>query len=142
MATAARGLNDHALILYGRGVSFRPEHARENHHRSRRWLGQEIPRARDEADVVIVMTHHSPVPEGNPPQYQGGPFSGAFVSDMRQEILDWEPDVWVWGHTHHSLRSTLGRTLLVSAQRGYIGQEPGAELFKPAVIEIKGRERG
>jgi hypothetical protein len=82
------------------------------------------------------MTHHAPIPEANPPRHQGGALSPAFVSDLRQEILDWAPDLWVWGHTHHSMETTLGRTKLVSAQRGYIGDEEGADRFLPALVEI------
>jgi len=135
MLAAEGALNDHRLIRY-RGERFTAAHARAMHTESRAWLGREAVLARDEVDVVIVMTHHGPIPDANPPQYRGGELAPAFVSDLRQEILDWEPDLWVWGHTHFSMQSEFGATRLVSAQRGYIGQEPGAERFLPAIIEV------
>jgi predicted phosphohydrolase len=135
MIAARQALNDHRLIRYGRS-RFAPVHARAIHHDTRAWLGREVVRARDGSDVVVIMTHHAPIPDANPPQYRGGELAPAFVSDLRQEILDWQPDVWVWGHTHFSMRDRLGRTELVSAQRGYIGSEEGAERFVPTVAEV------
>jgi hypothetical protein len=135
MIAAGQALTDHRLIRYGKR-RFAPVHARAIHHETREWLGREARRARDEADTVVIMTHHAPIPDANPPQYRGGKLAPAFVSDLRQEILDWQPDVWVWGHTHYSMRGKLGRTELVSAQRGYIGTEEGAERFVPTVVEV------
>jgi hypothetical protein len=82
------------------------------------------------------MTHHAPIPDANPPVYRGGDLAPAFVSDMRAEIQTWAPDLWAWGHTHYSMEDRIGRTQLVSAQRGYLGMEPGAESFVPVVITV------
>jgi hypothetical protein len=135
MMQAGRALNDHSLIRYGERA-FTPGDALEIHRATRAWLAREVPLAREDADIVIVMTHHAPIPDGNPPQYRGGDLAPAFVSDMRQEIMDWQPDLWVWGHTHHSMQTELGSTRLVSAQRGYVGIETGADLFLPLVLDV------
>jgi len=135
MREAAHALNDHRVISYGRH-RFTPAQARSIHLETRAWLRDEIPRARDQVDVVIVVTHHAPIPDANPPQYRGGELSPAFVSDMRSEILQWQPDLWVWGHTHYSMRDRIGRTECVSAQRGYLGTDEGADRFVPMVIEL------
>ena len=135
MIRASQALNDHHLIRNG-GDVFRTVDALEIHRKTVAWLSVEVPRARSDSDVVIVMTHHAPIPDAIPPKYQGNDLSPAFASDLREQIKKWRPDVWVWGHTHHSMQTILGRTLLVSAQRGYIGVEPGAEAFVPVVVEI------
>lgn len=135
MLVAEEQMNDHRLIRY-RGKRFSPGHAQALHAGTRDWLGREAPRARAEADVVVIMTHHAPLLEANPPHYRGGALAPAFVSDLRQEILEWQPDVWVWGHTHFSLQTQVGRTKCVSAQRGYIGDEDGADTFVPLVVEV------
>lgn len=132
---AGRALSDHRLIVNGADL-FTPEHARQIHFKSRAWLAGEALWSRDQADLVVVMTHHAPIPDANPPHYRGGDLAVAFVSDMRREILSWQPDLWVWGHTHYSMRDQLGRTQLVSAQRGYIGSEAGAASFVPAIVTI------
>jgi Icc-related predicted phosphoesterase len=91
--------------------------------------------ARADADLVVVMTHYPPVIEANPPEHIGDERSAAAGSNMRAEIIQWQPDLWVWGHTHCSMTAEFGRTRLVSAQRGYFGQDDGAEDFEPAVVE-------
>jgi hypothetical protein len=93
-------------------------------------------RARGEADVVVIATHHAPLLEANPPQHQGGELTPAFVSDLRQEILDWAPDLWVFGHTHFSMRDRIGKSELVSCQRGYVGIEAGADIFVPELVLV------
>lgn len=135
MRTADQRLNDHRVIKFG-GNRFTAAQARAIHHETRTWLAREVPRARQEADVVIVMTHHAPIPEANPPQYRGGDLSPAFASDLRPQILEWQPDLWCFGHTHWSMREQVGHTLLVSAQRGYVGSEAGADSFVPEVVEL------
>lgn len=135
MARAEDDLNDHLLIRYG-GRRLRPADALAIHQATREWLSREIPRARTEADLVIVMTHHAPLADANPPEHRGGRLSPAFASDLTAEILAWQPDLWSWGHTHHSMTTRLGRTRLVSCQRGYLGIESSAETFTPLVIEV------
>jgi 3',5'-cyclic AMP phosphodiesterase CpdA len=135
MARAGQSLNDHALIRLGDRF-FHPEDALELHLNAMDWLAREVPMAREEADLVICMSHHAPIPDANRPQYRGGDLSPAFVSDLRGQIADWQPDLWVWGHTHFSMRTQIGRTKLVSAQRGYVGVERGADAFTPLVLEL------
>jgi hypothetical protein len=136
LADAWGGLNDHRLIAAGWKRPFTPHMALEQHKRAKAWLAEEARRARGEADAVVVLTHHAPIPEANPERYRGGDLSPAFASDLRAEIAAWAPDLWVWGHTHFSMDATLGRTRLLSAQRGYVGVEDGADTFVPAIVEL------
>jgi hypothetical protein len=93
-------------------------------------------RSHEGADArILIVTHHAPVPEANG-RYIGGSLSPAFASDLRQEIIDWRPNAWFFGHTHYSLDMTVAATRVGSAQRGYVGQEPGAEGFVPPIFEI------
>jgi uncharacterized protein YoaH (UPF0181 family) len=135
MERAGNALNDHSKIRWG-DRPLQPSDAHEIHLETKGWLAQEILSARQDSDVVVVMTHHAPIPDAIPPRYRGSDLSPAFASDLRPEIEAWKPDLWVWGHTHFSMQATVGSTRMVSAQRGYIGQEPGAESFAPAVLEI------
>jgi hypothetical protein len=96
MIAAGQALTDHRLIRYG-SHRFTPVQARAIHHDTRAWLRREVERARQEADVVVVVTHHGPIPDANPPQYRGGELVPAFVSDLRSEILEWQPDLWFGG---------------------------------------------
>jgi hypothetical protein len=138
MREAADNLSDHVLIRQGVD-RFSPAMARQRHGLSRAWLAREVARIRETeggaADIIIV-THHAPIPGANPPQFRDGKLAPAFASDLRTEILDWQPTAWIWGHTHYSMQAQVGRTRLISAQRGYICDEPGADEFRPAVFEL------
>ena len=133
--TAAEMLTDYWVIEYG-GHRFTPEIAQALHFASRAWLAREMPRARFEADIVIVMTHYPPLPNTSSPRHGDGLHAASYTSDMTAELANWRSDLCVWGHTHHRMRSRLGRTELVSAPRGFLGLEAGSENFVPVVIEL------
>jgi hypothetical protein len=138
MNSAAMGLNDH-VRMFLRGNRFSPSMARQVHDVSRNWLGRQVKRIRDEEGeeaTILIVTHHAPIPDANPPEYRGGRLSPAFASDMRAEIEEWKPAAWIWGHTHHSMDTVIGRTRLISSQRGYVCSEPGADEFVPVVFEL------
>jgi len=138
MHAAADGLLDHSLIVKG-GALLTPRDALAIHLASRAWLGEEVARIRaaDGPDArILVATHHAPVLEASAPEYRGNELSPAFVSDLSAEIAEWRPLAMVWGHTHHSTTGVLGETRLVSAQRGYVNSEPGAESFRPSVVDL------
>jgi hypothetical protein len=135
MVKATKALNDHHMVRNGDNI-FQPADALEIHRKTMKWLSIEMPRARADADVVVVMSHHAPIPEAIPPKYRGDDLSAAFATDLRDQIAAWRPDLWVWGHTHHSVDGRLGATRLVSAPRGYLGVEPAAEAFVPLLLEI------
>lgn len=131
-------LNDHLHINW-QGERFLPAQALRLHEASRQWLEQEIGAIRaaegDEADILIV-THHAPISDGIAPHFRSGKFSPAFASDLRAEIDNWQPKAWLFGHTHHSVDLVIGKTRLLSAQRGFVCQEDGAEHFLPVIMDI------
>lgn len=134
MKSIELGLNDHRLIRFRQG-RFRPMDAFSLHRKARDWLRQSVPVACLETDTVIVVTHHAPTPQANAPQYKGGILSPAFASDMEAEVRDLGADLWISGHTHYDHDFILGRTRMVSHQRGYMGSE--AEIgYQPSIIKI------
>ena len=135
MRAAGHGLNDHRAIRKG-GGHFLPQDALVLHWESREWLAAEIPKAKGEADIVLIVTHHAVTPLANPPEYRGGALSPAFVSNMEDEVGAWAPDMWVTGHTHFSLDVVVGATRVLSSQRGYVGVEDGAEKYLPLIVEL------
>jgi Icc-related predicted phosphoesterase len=81
----------------------------------------------------VVITHHAPVI--NPKtQYADSPISPAFNSlDMLKVIEDYQPNLWVYGHTHECDDQTIGKTRILSNQLGYPNGLGGHECldFKP-----------
>ncbi len=138
MREAAAGLNDHRLMRL-HGKHFAPEDALNFHLVSRLWLAAEVSRIRSDEGLdakILIVTHHAPHGEGGAPNYRGGALSPAFASDLTAEIMAWRPTAWIFGHTHYSCRIDVDGIPVVAAQRGYVCSEPGAETFRPAVIEI------
>jgi predicted phosphodiesterase len=135
MERAGRALNDHTRIRFG-DEWLSPREALEIHLETKAWLEKELMSPLGNDDVRVVISHHAPIPEAIPPRYRGDALSPAFASDLRSEIEAWKPDLWVWGHTHNSMETRVGATRMVSAQRGYVGVEPGAESFVPVILEI------
>jgi predicted phosphodiesterase len=67
----------------------------------------------------VIVTHHAPVINPNT-KYQGSELSPAFNSlDMEEIISKYQPELWVYGHTHECDRQTVGKTKIVSNQLGY-----------------------
>jgi len=135
MMSAAVGLNDHRCIALD-GNYFTPGRALEMHERSRAWLAEAVPRAKDDSDIVIVLVHHGVVPEANAPEHRGGSLAPAFASDLTEDIREWCCDLVAAGHTHHPLDMMIGKTRIVSAPRGYVGTETGVENYVPLIVEL------
>jgi len=84
----------------------------------------------------VVVSHHAPVI--NPATtYRTSPLQPAFNSlDMIPVIEEFQPDLWIYGHTHECDDQMVGKTRIISNQLGY-PQEPVAEFDpkgKPVII--------
>lgn len=67
----------------------------------------------------VVITHHAPVAKHNT-QYRESPLQPAFVAcDVIPLIEKYQPDLWIYGHTHECDRQEIGKTMLISNQLGY-----------------------
>lgn len=133
MRLAGINLNDHRLIKCG-GRRFTPDEALARHRIARSWLENEL--ARGNGQPTVVVTHHAPVRAASAPEHEGSALEPAFVSDLEGVIGKYEPAAWVWGHTHHSVDFHIGETRCISAQRGYIDEDPRAAGFRPAIINV------
>jgi predicted phosphodiesterase len=76
------------------------------------------------AGPTIVVTHHAPSIQSIEPEYQNDPISASYASNLEELILSHEIDLWIHGHTHHCVDYTIGKTRVVSNQRGYPGECP------------------
>ncbi len=67
----------------------------------------------------VVITHHAPVI--NPrSKHLGTPLTVAFNSlDMLEIIEKYQPDLWIYGHTHECDDQMIGKTRIISNQYGY-----------------------
>lgn len=67
----------------------------------------------------VVISHHAPVVRKNS-EHSTSEMQAAYNSlDMVDIILEHQPDLWFYGHTHECDDQMIGKTRVVSNPRGY-----------------------
>lgn len=100
------------------------------------WLEERFAERHDGATVVI--THYAPSRQSIHPRFAGSPLNACFISDLEAQILRWQPQLWLHGHTHDSFDYKIGSTRVVANPRGYAPNGVVEnKLFDPTlVIEV------
>lgn len=125
MEIAQYRMSDFTMIKKEQGLSLSPRDTIELHKayaaKLESWFAQELDGAR------VVISHHAPVT--NPQtQYADSPLAPAFISlDMCDVIERYQPELWIYGHTHECDDQMMGQTRIVSNQRGYPNRRGGFE---------------
>jgi predicted phosphohydrolase len=125
---ARRYMNDFVRIRQG-GHRFRPEDSVELHEASRTWLVCQLEQAFD--GPTVVVTHHLPASTSIATRYANDPLNPAFASRLEGLIENYQPALWIHGHTHDACNYELFRTRIVCNPRGYPGEHDHAG-FNPA----------
>lgn len=123
-------------------LRFNPKRTMSLHAESRAWLRERLAVPFD--GKTVVVTHHCPHPMSVAKEYQGDHLTPAFCSDLSAEIEEFQPDLWVHGHTHHSFDYIVPETTtrVVCNPRGYVkdyfnGRSVENMAFEPIkVVEI------
>ena len=131
MLKAHQSMNDYKLIYdIGRLC---PEHTVDKHEYFKMELLEWLEKNKGKKRVVI--SHHAPVENPNS-KYRGSELSPAFVATDILEIIEkYQPDLWIYGHTHECDDQTIGKTRIVSNQRGY-PQELCKDFNNRFILEI------
>ncbi len=137
METAQHQMNDFKLIKKEDALPFLPSDTLKLHEafvtKLEDWFSQNLKGPR------VVISHHAPVI--NPrTQYLGSPLMPAFNSlDMQDVIEKYQPDLWIYGHTHECDDQTIGKTRIISNQLGYPNRSGGFECagFDPKGLKIE-----
>ena len=132
MRAAWRGMSDYRLIYSPQRVPLEPVDTIKFHEqfvqKLIKWFEADLSGKR------VVISHHAPV--SNPKtQYGNSPITPAFNSlDMEGIIKQYQPILWVYGHTHECDDQTVGKTRIISNQLGYPDHSGGYECvgFDPA----------
>lgn len=75
--------------------------------------------ARPHNGPTVVVTHFAPTTQSISPQFTGSPVNACFVSDLAPKIMQWQPELWLHGHTHDSFDYQVEKTRVVCNPRGY-----------------------
>lgn len=125
MSAAAREMNDYRLIYTSQRVPLEPVDTIKFHdrfvQRLLEWFETELIGAR------VVISHHAPV-VNQKTKYGNSPIMPAFNSlDMVGTIKKYQPDLWIYGHTHECDDQMVGKTRVISNQLGYPVRSGGYE---------------
>ena len=92
----------------------------DRYRESLEWLKKEVEKPFNGKTVVI--THFAPSLESNAPEYGDSPVRKYYcnqLDDWIKNLGDQGPDLWIHGHTHFCVDYKIGKTRVVSNQRGY-----------------------
>jgi len=118
-------MNDYRYIRHA-GVGYskiRPVETAMIHCEHRAWLESQL--AQPFAGRTVVVTHHAPHPDMI--GAQRADMDPVYGSNLIGVIDRFQPDGWIFGHTHHRVEGREGRTVIRNVSLGYPQQVPPCE---------------
>jgi predicted phosphodiesterase len=133
MKYASRNMNDFSIIKYN-AERFTPEISFEVHVKAREFLTEHLKKMFD--GKTVVVTHHAPFYGAVSKDFKNSPLNPAFVTDATDIMVDFEPDLWIYGHTHGNfVDDYIGNTRVISNPRGY-PQENGSPFIPDFTVNL------
>lgn len=127
MRAAQQDMNDYRYIRISPGYRrIRPSDTALIHTDHRNWLEEKL--AVPYAGQTIVVTHHCPHPDLV--SETRGDVDPAYGSNLLPLIEKYQPDCWLYGHTHHHVETDVGRTQVRNVSLGYPGQVPPDDVVR------------
>lgn len=113
---------------------FTPEDSVELHEASKAWLVSELQKNFD--GTTIVVTHHLPATPSIDGRYKNDVLNPAFASRLEDLIEQYQPELWIHGHTHVACDYTIFGTRVVCNPRGYPSESSGQGFSPGLVVEV------
>ena len=113
----SHGLNDFYQTLYN-GHRLTVDDYNQMHQFCLDFIKRSV--AESTAEKIVVVTHHLPTRQVVAPQHQDSLINSAFVTELGDFIANSRIDVWIYGHSHTNIDTTIGKTKIVSNQLGYV----------------------
>ena len=131
MLAAEDIMNDFRVIRFdSENRLLRARDTEQMHSKSLAWLKEAL--AKCNPARTIVVTHHAPSAQSIPPYHADSPLNAAFCSRLEDVVESSGVPLWIHGHTHYNVDYELGRTRVLSNQRGYPGERTNG--FEPGLI--------
>jgi len=121
MAHIKTGMSDYHVIR-DNGEVLHPRKTNQLFRENIAFITSELKRLQNEKTVVV--THHVPTLINYPSQFIGDKLSEGFVIELSELIKELKPNVWIYGHSHHSKpKFQIGETLMLNNPLGYVRSE-------------------
>lgn len=116
-----------------------PMDTMEDHYQAMHALQDARAAARDNANRLVVVTHHAPSPRSVHPKYQVGRsrfahLNPAYHSDLEHSMPG--VDLWIHGHMHDSFDYQVGETRVVCNPSGILGHALNLHFNPKLSIEV------
>ena len=85
----------------------------------------------------VVVTHSCPSIRSIPERFQDHHLAPAFASNLEDIILNFQPRLWVHGHTHDSFDYRIGKTRIICNPRGYVPNADNPEFEEGMVVRMQ-----
>ena len=133
---AEQSVSDFSIISFENRV-FRRTDCANLHRQERAWLKKSL--SSSEAPYNVVITHFAPVSQCIAERHRGDPLNPYFVAGCEDLAKQYEPDLWLYGHTHQPNDFVLGKTRFVNNALGYPNEKSGVD-FNPCMVLGVGEE--
>lgn len=130
---AATSMNDYKHMFNG-DETLTPQFILDEHIKAVEFIRNGL-LAAPPGHKTCVVTHHAPVLASLGPRADSK-YSAFYASDLRGLIYEHQPDLWVHGHTHQSVRLVEDETLIVCNPRGYHGVAVNKDFIPDILIEF------
>jgi len=112
-----KGLNDFRQTMYGEKL-LQVEEYNQLHLFCLDFIKRSV--AESTAKRIVVVTHHLPTRQVVAPQHQNSLINSGFATELGDFIAGSRIDVWIYGHSHTNIDTTIGNTRIVCNQMGYV----------------------
>jgi predicted phosphohydrolase len=142
MLEAESRMNDYGTIIRTRDGQYvgklRADQTYYEHRKSKAFIEDELAKAKTEGLRAVVVTHHGPSWLSVSPEFIYDSLNGAYVSDLDEVMIQYEPELWVHGHVHTSHSYEVGRTRVRTNPRGYFifGKVENDDFDESGLIEL------
>jgi len=115
-----KSISDFQLIRYN-GYRFSCPPFNELYKNSLTFITEEV--SKSHTGKTVMVTHHVPTFLNYPVKYKGDILNEAFGVELFSFIESSDINCWIYGHHHHNTPSfTIGKTLMLTNQLGYVQQ--------------------
>lgn len=131
--TIGRGMSDFDLIRYSGRLLTPAIYVKRLHQPALTFLRTELAKPFD--GPTVVVTHHMPSLQCVHPKHKNSTLQQGFANDLDAFILETQPDVWLYGHSHANRPPIqIGKTQLLTNMLGYCAYGEEGDFQNPAVI--------
>ncbi len=121
---------------------FTAEASWTDHMYAKKFIFKEIAEQKAAGRKTVVVTHHGPTMRSIHERYEGSDINMFYASELTNEIMDTNPNLWIHGHTHHQFDYLVDdslehcQTRVVVNPRGYFGHEDTSGFNQTLVVEV------